>query len=67
MTQVAKIKVNHEGTEAAAVTETVKSLAMEETTDTKYITLDFDKPFIYFIEDTTNNDYIFIGRMENFN
>ena len=67
MTQVAKIKVDNEGTEAAAVTETVKSLAMKESSDSKQISLEFDKPFIYFIEDTVNGDYIFIGRMENFN
>lgn len=66
MIQVAKIKVDHEGTEAAAVTELYETTAMYDPNTPEIITLKFDKPFYYYIEDTTNNDIIFIGRVSNF-
>ena len=66
MSQIAKIEVNHLGTEASAVTEMAKFGALRKDTKTpKRLELTFDKPFIYFIEDTTVNDFIFIGRINN--
>lgn len=65
MSQIAKIEVNHLGTEASAVTEVVKCGAALRKDTPKRLELTFDKPFIYFIEDTTVNDFIFIGRINN--
>ena len=61
--KIAKIEVNHLGTEASAVTEVVKCGAALRKDTPKRLELTFDKPFIYFIEDTTVNDFIFIGRI----
>ena len=61
ITQVVKIKVDHEGTEAAAVTEMMDiancAMPVQEPLD-----LTFDKPFYYMIEDI-NGDIAFIGRV----
>ena len=66
LTQTAKIKFDHKGTEAAAVTEMLKCCAMPMRDEPQRIELIFDKPFMYIIEDTINKDYIFIGRVESF-
>lgn len=60
ITQVVRIDVNHEGTEAAAVTEiTAKNeCAMIDNT----LELVFDKPFAYMIEDI-NGDIAFMGQI----
>ena len=59
--QTVKIKVDKEGTEAAAVTEDVKDMAMEPQDQ---LSLTFDKPFMYAIEDTQNGDIAFMGKIE---
>lgn len=60
ITQVAKIRVDHEGTEAAAVTEImVEDNAMIAVEEPYYMTC--DRPFIYVIQDTQNDDAAFIG------
>ena len=63
MIQVAKIKVDHEGTEAAAVTEIVKDTIAFKPEQIETIELKFDKPFYYYIYDFENDDIIFIGRV----
>lgn len=64
--QVAKIKVDHTGTEAAAVTEILNETgAMAPAKDFKYVEVILDKPFYYLIEDL-NGDVAFIGRVTNF-
>lgn len=63
ITQVTRIKVDHEGTEAAGVTEIMtkdNAAPMEE----KKLELTFDKPFYYLIGDV-NNDVAFIGQVMN--
>ena len=57
--QAAKIRVDHEGTEAAAVTE----LVMDTTALPPEEEIDFicDRPFIYYIRDVANDDIMFIG------
>jgi serine protease inhibitor len=60
ISQVAKVKVDHKGTEAAAVTEIlVKSNAIAEEHEIYEMTC--DRPFFYYIYDTVNNDVAFIG------
>ncbi|MBR1568045.1 MAG: hypothetical protein IJ648_03705 [Lachnospiraceae bacterium] len=60
ITQVAKIRVDHEGTEAAAVTEImVEDCAEISVEEPYYITC--NRPFIYVIQDTENDDVAFIG------
>lgn len=64
ISQVAKIKFDHMGTEAAAVTEVmVGATAMAEPTPT----YDFivNRPFAYFITDTVNDDIAFVGVVRN--
>lgn len=64
ITQVAKIKVDHTGTEAAAVTEIItKSMSAMPG---EALELVFDKPFAYMIEDV-NGDIAFIGRVMTLN
>lgn len=60
ISQVAKIKVDSKGTEAAAVTEIlVKSNAIAEEREIYEMTC--DRPFVYYIYDTVNDDVAFIG------
>ena len=66
MDQVAKIKFDHTGTEAAAVTEIAIRGAIRNLEVPQRITLVFNKPFMYAIEDTRNNDFIFIGKITKF-
>lgn len=66
MDQVAKIKFDHTGTEAAAVTEiAIRGAALRVDVPPRII-LKFDKPFMYAIQDTHNNDFIFIGKIVKF-
>lgn len=58
--QTAKIKVDCEGTEAAAVTEIlVKANGIEEMRPTYDMVC--NRPFVYYIYDTVNNDVAFMG------
>ena len=66
MDQVAKIKFDHTGTEAAAVTEIAIRGAARKVEVPQRITLVFNKPFMYAIKDTRNNDFIFIGKITKF-
>lgn len=59
ITQVAKIRVDHEGTEAAAISEIVNESAAISV-DEPYLMV-CDRPFIYVIQDTENEDVAFIG------
>ena len=61
MLQIAKIKVDRKGTEAAAVTEILKETAYIE--EEEPLELTFDKPFYYMIYDNTNEDVAFIGKL----
>lgn len=64
ITQVARIRVDHAGTEAAAVTEiTTKTTSAYSP---RGIELTFDEPFYYMIEDC-NGDIAFIGRTMTLN
>lgn len=59
--QVAKIRVDHDGTEAAAVSEIMKTDAaaiLDEYTEFDMIC---DRPFAYYIYDTENGDVAFMG------
>ncbi len=64
ITQVAKIKFDHTGTEAAAVTEVARTVEAVMLSQDYY---DFicDRPFAYFITDTYNGDVAFIGAVLN--
>lgn len=53
---VTKLKVNEEGTEAAAVTAIIAKTAMRDE-----IVITADKPFIFYIYDTKNNLMFFTG------
>ena len=67
LTQITRIKVDHEGTEAVAVTENNNGTGFEiSEEEVKILTLRFDVPFYYYIEDTRNNDIIFVGRVVSF-
>lgn len=57
--QVAKIRVDHEGTEAAAVTEVMVKTAAFGLQDA--YTVVCDRPFVYYIEDAFNKDIAFMG------
>lgn len=63
--QKAKIIVDEEGTEAAAVTVVIAndSCAFEEV---EYIKIDINKPFIYTIRDSKTNTILFAGFVNNF-
>ena len=56
-----KIKFDHEGTEAAAVTSMFAVASAAAMEPEEIVELICDKPFIYYITDTTNNDIAFIG------
>lgn len=59
--QIAKIRVDEEGTEAAAVTETCMELKAAESTDETYF-FTADHPFIYFIENEESGKIYFMGK-----
>ena len=55
------VKVNEEGTKAAAVTYFgVKDMAMP-IGDKEYVSIIFDRPFIYMIKDHESNEILFFG------
>lgn len=59
--QIDKIRFDHTGTEAAAISEvvnTMMSAVIEEAPPFEFIC---DRPFAYAIEDTLNGDIAFIG------
>lgn len=60
ISQVAKIRVDHEGTEAAAVSEIIVNKATAIAPSEPFIFM-CDKPFAYYITDTLNDDIAFIG------
>ena len=62
LTQVSKIKVDHKGTEAAAVTS-FKLDGVPEWVHWEKLELKFNKTFYYFIKDTINDDILFIGKV----
>ena len=56
------VKVNETGTKAAAVTYFgIKDMAMPLEDDKKFVSVIFDKPFIYLIKDHTTNEILFFG------
>lgn len=63
--QIAKIKVDKNGTEAAAVTESVDKAGIME--DDNGYDIVCDRPFAYYIYDTINNDIAFVGIVNNLN
>ena len=66
ISQVARIRVDHEGTEAAAVSEIIKAVnAITPVSDPFYFVC--DRPFVYVITDTLNNDIAFIGVVNTMN
>ena len=63
MKQVAKIKVNESGTEAAAVTIIGMDLAAgPEETEPRHVTFHATRPFLYVIRDQTSGAILFIGQ-----
>ena len=61
---VTRIKVNHKGTKAAAVTEIRSLKSIPHNIDRLAINLTYDKPFLYMIGDI-NNDIAFMGQITN--
>ena len=59
--QVVKLKLDKYGTEAAAVTEVISFSTATIPEEKEQYELIFDRPFIFFIYDTQNNDILFIG------
>jgi len=62
MKQVAKIKVNEEGTEAAAVTVVGKLAASPGGSESFYITFHANHPFLYVISERQTGAIFFIGQ-----
>lgn len=62
--QTARIKVDQNGTEAAAVTEVMEKVNGMLMEDDIYEMI-CDRPFVYYIYDTTNNDVAFMGVLNN--
>ena len=60
ISQVAKIRVDHEGTEAAAVSE-IMTMDACAPIERERLDLVCDKPFFYYIKDGVNGDTAFIG------
>lgn len=63
--QKTAIKVNEEGTEAAAVTITDIDWAVGTPIEFDKVKVTFDRPFTYVIRETRNGIILFIGRVEN--
>jgi len=61
--QVARIKVDKKGTEAAAVSEIVCGTTAVETKEPKIVKIYMNKPFYYAILDKKNNDVAFVGQV----
>lgn len=62
MKQVAKIKVNESGTEAAAVTIIGMDLSAGPEPESRYVTFHATRPFLYVIRDQTSGAILFIGQ-----
>ena len=63
MKQVAKIRVNESGTEAAAVTIIgIDATAGPEETEPRHVTFHATRPFLYVIRDVTSGAILFIGQ-----
>ena len=60
MKQVAKIKVNEEGTEAAAVT--VIGMDWKSATEPQHVKFHADRPFLYVISERSTGSIFFIGQ-----
>ena len=56
-----KIKVDSEGTEAAAVSEIVMTIGAAAKAEPEIYKMTCDRPFAYYIYDTENQDVAFIG------
>ncbi len=63
--QKAKIIVDEEGTEAAAVTEVLIKEECASIIDEEPINVYFDEPFLYMIMDMDKEVPLFIGIMDN--
>jgi serpin B len=64
--QKAKIIVDEEGTEAAAVTMMMAELSSALTEPEEIIEMNINKPFVYVIRDTSTNTILFTGYKLNF-
>ncbi|MDE6409594.1 MAG: hypothetical protein K2K81_05045 [Muribaculaceae bacterium] len=65
MKQVAKIKVNEEGAEAAAVTGALVFNSTGEEIPYKPVVVNVNRPFIFSITETTNDIILFAGVVRN--
>ncbi len=59
------IKVDEEGTEAAAATAVMMEMTSAEMDEPEPIVLDIDRPFIYLIRDIRTGSILFVGRVMN--
>ena len=55
----AYVKINEEGTEAAAAT----GVGMEPTSEPEYVTVEADHPFLFLVRDRITDSVLFIGRV----
>ena len=62
MKQVAKIKVNESGAEAAAVTIIGMDKSADPEPESRYVTFHATRPFLYVIRDQTSGAILFIGQ-----
>ena len=62
MKQVAKIKLNEEGTEAAAVTVIGMDNAMAEPQEPQHVNFHANRPFLYVISEQSTGAIFFIGK-----
>ncbi len=65
ISQVAKIKVDKEGTTAAAVTEITLTDSAMPPAPPEEVNIICDRPFVYFIYDPVNQDIAFLGYVRN--
>jgi serine protease inhibitor len=65
ISQVAKIKVDKEGTTAAAVTEITLTGSSMPPAPPEEVNIICDRPFVYFIYDPVNQDIAFLGYVRN--
>lgn len=59
------IKVDEEGTEAAAATAVIMEMTSAEMDEPEPILLSIDRPFIYLIRDIRTGSILFVGRVMN--
>ena len=63
MRQKAKIKVNEEGSEAAAVTVAgMDKMAMSQPKEYPKATFHANRPFVYFISEASSGVILFVGK-----